>query len=108
MPVIFIGVQVFGAAGWGWTTASLGRISCLAYSLALYMGTIGPLTHMQAERRAFWILRTVPVPLSQLLGGEGARLGGHRGRHRGDRVRGDVAVGAEHVGRRAARRRGCW
>ena len=32
------------------------------------MGTIGPLTHMQAERRAFWILRTVPVPLSQLLG----------------------------------------
>jgi hypothetical protein len=68
MPVIFIGVQVFGAAGWGWTTANLGRISCLAYSLALYMGTIGPLTHMQAERRAFWILRTVPVPLSQLLG----------------------------------------
>src|SRR4029079_7293516 len=37
MPVIFVGVQVFGAAGWGWTTANLGRISCLAYSLALYM-----------------------------------------------------------------------
>lgn len=67
MPVIFIGVQVFGAAGWSWTTGSLGRISCLAYSLALYMGTIGPLTHMQAERRAFWILRTVPVPLGHLL-----------------------------------------
>lgn len=67
MPVIFIGVQIFGAAGWSWTTASLGRISWLAYSLSLYMATIGPLTHMQAERRAFWILRTVPVPLSHLL-----------------------------------------
>jgi hypothetical protein len=70
MPVIFIGVQIFGAAGWSWTTASLGRISCFAYSLALYMGTIGPLTHMQAERRAFWILRTVPVPLARLLAGK--------------------------------------
>ncbi|HXU00129.1 MAG TPA: hypothetical protein VN903_04015 [Polyangia bacterium] len=67
LPVIFIGVQIFGAAGWTWTTASLARISWLAYSLALYMGTIGPLTHMQAERRAFWILRTVPVPLTHLL-----------------------------------------
>jgi hypothetical protein len=53
MPVIFIGVQVFGAAGWGWTTANLVRVSCFAYSLALYMDTIGPLTHMQGERRAF-------------------------------------------------------
>ena len=67
MPVIFIGVQIFGAAGWSWTTGSLERVSCFAYSLALYMGTIGPLTHMQAERRAFWILRTVPVPLGDLL-----------------------------------------
>ena len=67
MPLIFIGVQIFGAAGWGWTTANLGRISCFAYSLAIYMATIGPLTHMQAERRAFWILRTVPVPLGSLL-----------------------------------------
>jgi len=67
MPVIFVGVQIFGAAGWSWTTASLDRISWLAYSLALYMATIGPLTHMQAERKAFWILRTVPVPLARLL-----------------------------------------
>jgi hypothetical protein len=67
MPVIFIGVQIFGAAGWGWTTGNLTRVSCFAYSLALYMGTIGPLTHMQAERRAFWILRSVPVPLASLL-----------------------------------------
>jgi len=67
MPAIFVGIQIFGSAGWTWSTASLGRISCLAYSLALYMATIGPLTHMQAERRAFWILRTVPVPLGRLF-----------------------------------------
>jgi hypothetical protein len=68
MPILFVGVQIFGAAGWGWSTGSLTRVACLAYSLALYMATIGPLTHMQAERRAFWILRTVPVPLGRLLG----------------------------------------
>ncbi|HLK91035.1 MAG TPA: hypothetical protein VKZ18_14140 [Polyangia bacterium] len=67
MPAIFVGIQIFGSAGWTWSTASLARISCLAYSLALYMATIGPLTHMQAERRAFWILRTVPVPLARLF-----------------------------------------
>ncbi len=67
MPGIFVGVQIFGSAGWTWSTASLARVSCLAYSLALYMATIGPLTHMQAERRAFWILRTVPVPLGRLF-----------------------------------------
>ena len=67
MPILFVGVQIFGAAGWSWSTGSLSRVSCLAYSLALYMATIGPLTHMQAERRAFWILRTVPVPLGRLL-----------------------------------------
>ena len=67
MPAIFVGVQIFGAAGWSWSTGNLARVSCLAYSLALYMATIGPLTHMQAERRAFWILRTVPVPLGRLL-----------------------------------------
>src|SRR6185312_13963222 len=70
MPAIFVGIQIFGSAGWTWSTSSLGRISCLAYSLALYMATIGPLTHMQAERRAFWILRTVPVPLAKLFAGK--------------------------------------
>ena len=103
MPVIFIGVQIFGAAGWGWTTANLGRISCLAYSLALYMGTIGPLTHMQAERRAFWILRTVPVPLGRLLAAKARAWAVIVGGIGGDGVRRDVAVGAACVGRRAAR-----
>ncbi len=67
MPAIFVGVQVFGAAGWTWSTSTLARVACLSYSLALYMATMGPLAHMQAERRAFWILRTVPVPLARLL-----------------------------------------
>ena len=67
MPGIFVGVQIFGAAGWTWSTSTLARVSCLSYSLALYMATMGPLTHMQAERRAFWILRTVPVALGRLL-----------------------------------------
>jgi hypothetical protein len=67
MPVIFVGVQLFGALGWSWSTASLERVSYLSFSLALYMATIGPLAHMQAERRAFWILRTVPVSVGRLL-----------------------------------------
>src|SRR6185503_1183821 len=67
MPGIFIGIQVFAAVGWSWSTATQERVACLAYSLALYMATMGPLAHMQAERRAFWILRTVPVPLARLL-----------------------------------------
>jgi hypothetical protein len=67
MPVIFVGVQLFGALGWSWSTASLDRVCHLAFSLALYMVTIGPLTHMQAERRAFWILRAVPVSVGRLL-----------------------------------------
>jgi hypothetical protein len=67
MPVIFVGVQLFGALGWSWSTANLNRVCHLAFSLALYMATIGPLTHMQAERRAFWILRAVPVSVGRLL-----------------------------------------
>jgi hypothetical protein len=67
MPVIFVGVQLFGTAGWGWSTATLARISHVAFSLTLYMVTIGPLAHMQAERRAFWIMRTVPVSVTSLL-----------------------------------------
>jgi hypothetical protein len=70
MPVIFVGMQLFGSAGWSWSTATLTRVTYLAFSLTLYMATIGPLTHMQAERRAFWILRTVPVPVGRLLAGK--------------------------------------
>jgi hypothetical protein len=67
MPIIIVGVQLFGALGWSWSTANLVRVSHVAFSLSLYMATLGPLTHMQAERRAFWILRAVPVPIGRLL-----------------------------------------
>ena len=43
MPVIFVGVQIFGAAGWSWSTESVQRVSYLSFSLCLYMATIGPL-----------------------------------------------------------------
>jgi hypothetical protein len=66
-PVIFVGIQIFGAAGWAWSTASLQRVAVLSFSLCLYMATIGPLVHMQAERRSFWILRTVPVSIGRLM-----------------------------------------
>jgi hypothetical protein len=67
LPVIFVGLQVFGSAGWSWTTSSPRHIGVLAFSLAAYMATFGPLGHMQAERQAFWLLRVAPVPLGRLL-----------------------------------------
>ena len=66
--------------------------------------TIGPLTHMQAERRAFWILRTVPVPLGRLLAAKARAWAVIVGGIGGGGVRGDVVVGAGRVGRRAAGR----
>ena len=66
-PIIFVGIAVFGAAGWAWSTASLQHVAVLSFSLCLYMATIGPLVHMQAERRSFWILRTVPVSIGRLM-----------------------------------------
>jgi hypothetical protein len=67
VPTIFIGVQIFGGAGWGPGRSSIGTTSALAFSLAAYMATFGPLGHMEAERRAFWILRSVPVSLQRLF-----------------------------------------
>ena len=66
-PIISVGIAVFGAAGWAWSTASLQRVAALSFSLCLYMATIGPLMHMQAERGSFWILRTVPVSIGRLM-----------------------------------------
>jgi hypothetical protein len=83
MPVIFIGVQIFGAAGWGWTTGNLPRVSCFAYSLALYMGTIGPLTHIAGrEARVLdpaFCAGSAGAPARR----QGARVGDHRRRNRG-------------------------
>ena len=66
-PIIFVGIQIFGAVGWGWSTASLHRVAVLTFSMCLYMATLGPLVHMQAERRCFWILRTAPIPIGRLM-----------------------------------------
>jgi hypothetical protein len=70
MPFLFVGVQVFGAAGMEVFNGGPQRAGLVAYSLAAYLATLGPLPHMQAERRAFWILRSVPVPLGWIMWGK--------------------------------------
>ncbi len=70
MPLLFVGVQTFGAVGLEAFGGDARRAALLAYSLAAYLATLGPLPHMQGERRAFWILRSVPVPLWRLMWGK--------------------------------------
>jgi hypothetical protein len=70
MPFLFVGVQLFGAVGVDALGTGHRRAGLVAYSLAAYLATLGPLPHMQGERRAFWILRSVPVPLSRLMWGK--------------------------------------
>lgn len=81
LPTLFIGAQVFGSAGWGFSTASPTRLAICAYSLAAYAATFGPLVHLEAERRAFWILRAVPVSIGRLFARKAAfwslALGGY-------------------------------
>jgi hypothetical protein len=72
MPALFVGMQVFGSAGWGWLRADPARLALLAYSLAAYAATFGPLQHMGTEGRAFWILRSVPLSPARLLGAKAA------------------------------------
>ncbi len=66
-PAIFVGIQIFGSAGWEWITSSPRHAAVMAFSLAAYMATYGPLGHMTAERHAFWILRMSPAPLGRLM-----------------------------------------
>lgn len=70
MPLLFVGVQIFGAVGFDAFGGSASAAGLLAYSLAAYLATLGPFPHMQGERRAFWILRSVPVPLGRLMWGK--------------------------------------
>ncbi|MDX2022125.1 MAG: hypothetical protein SF187_17950 [Deltaproteobacteria bacterium] len=70
MPFLFVGVQLFGAVGMDALGTGPRRAGLVAYSLAAYLATLGPLPHMQGERRAFWILRSVPVPLWRLMWGK--------------------------------------
>jgi hypothetical protein len=67
LPVIFVGVQVFGSIGWSWSTGTPRHIVVLGYSLAAYMAGFGPLAHMEAERRSFWLLRVAPISLGRIL-----------------------------------------
>ena len=66
-PAIFVGVQIFGSAGWDWIAASSQHAAMLSFSLAAYLATYGPLAHMNGERHAFWILRMSPFPLGRLM-----------------------------------------
>lgn len=72
LPAMLVGVQIFGAIGWTWQTATVDRVAVLVFSVTLYMAALGPLGHMQAERHAFWILRAVPVPLGRLMAAKAA------------------------------------
>jgi hypothetical protein len=67
VPMIFVGINVFGSIGWSWTTGSPRHVAMLAYSLAAYMTGFGPLPHMESERRSFWLLRVAPIPLGRIL-----------------------------------------
>ncbi len=67
LPLLFVGVQAFGSAGLDFATESPARIALVAFSLAAYAATFGPLVHLEAERKSFWLLRTVPVSLGAIL-----------------------------------------
>lgn len=67
LPAMLVGVQIFGAIGWSWQTATVDRVAVFVFSVTLYMAALGPLGHMQAERQAFWILRAVPVSMGRLM-----------------------------------------
>jgi hypothetical protein len=72
MPALFVGLQVFGSAGWTWLSGDVTRVGLLAYSLAAYAATFGPLQHMGAEGPAFWILHTAPLSMGRLLAAKAA------------------------------------
>ena len=67
LPLIWVGLQVFGSLGWDATSASPERMVAMVYSIVAYVAALGVLPHMQAERRAFWILRSLPVTPTRIL-----------------------------------------
>jgi hypothetical protein len=66
-PAIFVGIQIFGSAGWDWIAGSPQHAAMMAFSLSAYLATAGPLAHMNSERHAFWLLRMSPFPLGRLM-----------------------------------------
>jgi membrane protease YdiL (CAAX protease family) len=67
LPVLLLGVQWFGTVGWSTATATLDRVAMLTFSITVYLAALGPLGHMQHERRAFWIVRSAPLSVGRLL-----------------------------------------
>ena len=67
MPVLLLAVQWLGAVGWSSVTATLDRVAMVTFSITVYLAALGPLVHMQHERRAFWIVRALPVPIERVM-----------------------------------------
>jgi len=67
LPLLLFGVQLVGSVGWSVVGASVARVATLVVSIVVYLGALGPLGHMQHERRAFWILRAAPLSMARLL-----------------------------------------
>jgi len=67
LPVLLLAVQWLGAVGWSSVTATLDRVAMVTFSITVYLAALGPLVHMQHERRAFWIVRATPVPVEHVM-----------------------------------------
>jgi len=67
LPVLLLAVQWLGAVGWSSVTATLDRVAMVTFSITVYLAALGPLAHMQHERRAFWIVRALPVSVERVM-----------------------------------------
>jgi hypothetical protein len=67
LPALLLAVQWLGAVGWSSISATLDRAAMVTFSIAVYLAALGPLPHMQQERRAFWILRSVPASIERVM-----------------------------------------
>jgi len=67
LPVLLLAVQWLGAVGWSSVTATLDRVAMVTFSITVYLAALGPLPHMQHERRAFWIVRALPVSVERVM-----------------------------------------
>jgi len=67
LPVLLLCVQGLGTIGWAAGTATSARIAVLTFSVTVYLAALGPLGHMQHERRAFWILRAAPISVGRIM-----------------------------------------
>ena len=108
MPVIFVGVQIFGAAGWSWTTGSLraSPASRIRWR-STWRRSVRSRTCRPSGARSGSCARC--RCRSAAARRQGARLGDHRRRHRGavPSLSCRSSCRASSVAT-AARRRACW